>query len=35
MPAYLDDAGRTASAMRDGYYHSGDVARRDADRYLT
>jgi len=35
MQAYLDDAGRTASAMRDGYYHSGDVARRDADGYLT
>ena len=35
MQAYLDDAERTASAMRDGYYHSGDVARRDAEGFLT
>ncbi|MGO9804570.1 MAG: AMP-binding protein [Steroidobacteraceae bacterium] len=35
MQAYLDDAERTASAMGDGYYHTGDVAARDADGYLT
>jgi len=35
MQAYLDDAGRTAHAMGDGYYHTGDVALRDADGYLT
>jgi acetyl-CoA synthetase len=35
MQAYLDDPERTASAMGDGYYHTGDVARRDADGYLT
>jgi acetyl-CoA synthetase len=35
MQAYLDDAERTASAMDDGYYHTGDVAVRDADGYLT
>jgi len=35
MQAYLDDPERTTSAMGDGYYHSGDVATRDADGYLT
>jgi acetyl-CoA synthetase len=35
MSEYLDDAERNTSAMRDGYYHTGDVARRDADDYLT
>ncbi|MBS0373597.1 MAG: AMP-binding protein [Proteobacteria bacterium] len=35
MQGYLDDAGRTGEAMRDGYYHTGDVASRDADGYLT
>ena len=35
MQAYLDDAEKTADAMRDGYYHTGDVASRDADGYLT
>jgi acetyl-CoA synthetase len=35
MQAYLDDPERTASAMRDGYYHTGDVASRDAEGYLT
>ena len=35
MQAYLDDPGRTASAMGDGYYHTGDVAARDAEGYLT
>ena len=35
MRAYLDDPGRTASVMSEGYYHTGDVASRDADGYLT
>jgi acetyl-CoA synthetase len=35
MQAYLDDPQRTADAMRDGYYHTGDVAARDAEGYLT
>jgi acetyl-CoA synthetase len=35
MQAYLDDEEKTAEAMRDGYYHTGDVASRDAEGYLT
>jgi acetyl-CoA synthetase len=35
MQSYLDDPGKTAEVMRDGYYHTGDVASRDADGYLT
>jgi len=35
MQAYLDDETRTAEVMRDGYYHTGDVAQRDADGYIT
>ena len=35
MQAYLDDPQRNASAMGDGYYHTGDVASRDAEGYLT
>jgi acetyl-CoA synthetase len=35
MQGYLDDAGRNAGAMGDGYYHTGDVASRDAEGYLT
>jgi acetyl-CoA synthetase len=35
MQSYLEDSGRTASAMSEGYYHTGDVAARDADGYLT
>src|SRR5205814_8832794 len=31
----LDDPARNASAMGDGYYHTGDVASRDAQGYLT
>ena len=34
-PGYFDDPARTAETMRDGYYHTGDVAARDADGYLT
>jgi acetyl-CoA synthetase len=32
---YVDDAAKTTEAMRDGYYRTGDVARRDDDGYLT
>jgi acetyl-CoA synthetase len=35
MTGYLGDAEKTAEVMRDGYYHTGDVAARDADGYLT
>jgi acetyl-CoA synthetase len=35
MQAYLDDPDKTAEVMRDGWYHTGDVASRDADGYLT
>jgi acetyl-CoA synthetase len=34
MQGYLDDAERTNEVMRDGYYHTGDVASRDAEGYL-
>jgi acetyl-CoA synthetase len=35
MPGYQDDAERTDAVMASGYYRTGDVARRDADGYLT
>jgi len=35
MQGYLDDAERSAGAMGDGYYHTGDVASRDSEGYLT
>jgi acetyl-CoA synthetase len=35
MTSYADDAERTATAMRDGLYHTGDVASRDEDGYIT
>jgi acetyl-CoA synthetase len=35
MTGYKDDPERAAAAMRDGYYHTGDVASRDADGYIT
>jgi acetyl-CoA synthetase len=35
MAGYQDGADKTAEAMRDGYYHTGDVAARDADGYIT
>ncbi len=34
-PGYFGDDGTTSQAMRDGYYHTGDVAVRDDDGYLT
>jgi acetyl-CoA synthetase len=35
MTGYLDDPDRAAQAMRGGYYHTGDVASRDGDGYIT
>jgi acetyl-CoA synthetase len=35
MQGYRDDPQRTAAVIRDGYYHTGDVAARDAEGYLT
>jgi acetyl-CoA synthetase len=35
MAGYQDSAEKTAEAMRDGWYHTGDVAQRDADGYIT
>jgi acetyl-CoA synthetase len=35
MTGYRDDPARTAAALRAGFYHTGDVARRDADGWIT
>nr|WP_145908454.1 AMP-binding protein [Kitasatospora viridis] len=35
MTGYLDDEQRNAEAMAGGYYHTGDVASRDADGDIT
>jgi acetyl-CoA synthetase len=35
MVGYRDDARRTGEALRGGVYHTGDVASRDADGYIT
>ncbi|WP_369200721.1 AMP-binding protein [Streptomyces sp. PU-14G] len=35
MRGYHGDAERTARAMADGYYRTGDIGSRDADGYLT
>ena len=32
---YADDDAKTSDAMRGGYYHTGDIASRDAEGYLT
>ena len=32
---YADDDAKTSAAMRDGYYHTGDIASRDSDGYFT
>jgi acetyl-CoA synthetase len=35
MTGYAGDPERTAEAMDGGYYHTGDIGRRDADGYIT
>jgi acetyl-CoA synthetase len=35
MVGYHGDPALTAERMHDGYYHTGDVASRDADGYIT
>jgi acetyl-CoA synthetase len=35
MEGYRDSAEVNADAMRHGYYHTGDIAARDADGYIT
>ncbi|WP_227983625.1 AMP-binding protein [Nocardia spumae] len=35
MTGYLQDPQRNAQVMAGGYYHTGDVAARDADGYIT
>jgi acetyl-CoA synthetase len=35
MTGYQADEERNAEAMAGGYYHTGDVAQRDADGYIT
>lgn len=35
MSSYMDDPERTAHVMEGGYYHTGDIANRDADGYYT
>ncbi len=35
MVGYHDDAERTSEAMRDGFYHTGDVASVDDEGYVT
>jgi acetyl-CoA synthetase len=35
MTGYLDDPELNATAMRGGYYHTGDVATSDDDGYIT
>ncbi|MDE2081555.1 MAG: AMP-binding protein [Burkholderiales bacterium] len=35
MAGYQDSAEKTAEVMRDGWYHTGDVAQRDAEGYIT
>ena len=35
MVGYRDDEVGTTAAMADGYYHTGDIASRDTDGYIT
>ncbi len=35
MNGYSDDFDKTQEAMRDGYYHTGDVGMRDEQGYIT
>jgi len=34
-PVYADNEKQTSEAMRDGFYHTGDIASRDGAGYLT
>jgi acetyl-CoA synthetase len=34
MPGYLGDPEKNARTFADGWYHTGDIARRDGDGYL-
>jgi acetyl-CoA synthetase len=35
MSHYLGDPEKTSDALRDGFFHTGDVAARDADGFIT
>ena len=35
MAGYLDDESKATGALSGSYYHTGDVAQRDADGYIT
>jgi long-chain acyl-CoA synthetase len=35
MPGYLDKPEETAKALRNGWYHTGDLAKADANNFLT
>jgi acetyl-CoA synthetase len=35
MLGYADEASKNVEAMQEGYYHTGDVASRDEDGYVT
>ena len=35
MQGYLNDGARSPGTGEDGYYHTGDVARRDDEGYIT
>ena len=35
MDGYADDASKTETVMRDGYYHTGDIGMRDDEGYIT
>jgi acetyl-CoA synthetase len=35
MDGYVDDPAKTADAMRDGFYRTGDIAQRDEEGYYT
>ena len=35
MSGYLDDPAGEPTALADGWLHTGDIARRDAEGYLT